>query len=126
MNGRIDVSALNHPPEPAELETAHFFANLGKDIVFIRPSSIPGQRRPDVLMDGLEWEIKCPRGKSKRTIENNIVTAEKQSANIILDLRYVNFSEKNCLSQIELLYKTKSKIKRILVITKDLNLIEYS
>ena len=41
-------------------------AELGKDIVFIPP------HRPDIFMDGVEWEIKCPEGNSKRTIENNM------------------------------------------------------
>jgi len=57
MTGKIDISALNTPPEQAEFETAKFFAKMGKDIAFIRPSSIPNHHRPDILMDGIEWEI---------------------------------------------------------------------
>ena len=125
MIGKIDISELNIPPEPSEFETAKFFSNMGKDIVFIRPSSIPGHRRPDIIMDGLEWEIKCPEGKSKRTIENNIVSAEGQSPYIILDLRHVKLPEKFCISQIEINFRSRSKIKRILVITKGLKLIEF-
>ena len=125
MSGKIDISLLNNPPEAEEFETAKFFANLGKDIVFIRPSSIPGQKRPDIVMDGLEWEIKCPTGRSKRTIENNIVAAEKQSSCIIIDLRHIKLPEKFCILQIERLFDHKSRIKRILVITKGLNLLEY-
>ena len=125
MSGRIDISALKVPPSEEELKVAKFFADMGKDITFICPSSIPGQRRPDFTMDGLEWEVKCPEGKSKRTIENNIVKAESQSAHIIIDLRRVKLSEKYCLSQIELNCRTRSRIKRILVITKNLQLVEY-
>ena len=69
--GTIDISRLNSPPEKAEFETAKYFAELGKDIVFIDPSDIPNQHTPDIKMDGAEWEIKCPTGDSKRTIENN-------------------------------------------------------
>jgi len=43
MAGKIDISALNTPPEKNELETAKYFAALGKDVTFIRPSSIPNQ-----------------------------------------------------------------------------------
>ena len=107
MSGSIDISALNHPPEPEEFETAKFFSDLGKKIVFICPSSIPGQRRPDIVMDGLEWEIKCPRGKSKRTIEKCIITAVGQSPYIIIDLRYIKLPEKFCISQIEINFKQK-------------------
>ena len=126
MAGIIDISALNTPPEDKELKTAKFFSDRGKNITFIPPSNIPGHRRPDFLMDGLEWEVKCPDGGSKRTIERCIVSAEGQSPYIILDLRYVKLSEKFCLSQIEINYKTRSRVKRIFVITKTLQLVEYS
>ena len=76
-------------------------------------------------MDGIEWEIKCPEGSSKRTIENNIRAAEKQSRYIIIDLRRIKIAEKTCISQIEMNFRTKPKIKRILVITKQLRLIEF-
>ena len=68
-------------------------AELGKDIVFIPPSAIPGQHRPDIFMDGVEWEIKCPEGNSKRTIENNMRKALLQPRNVIFDLRHIQLSE---------------------------------
>ena len=125
LAGTIDMSALNTPPEEKELKTARFFSEQGKNITFIPPSNIPGHRRPDFMMDGLEWEVKCPEGSSKRTIERCIVSAEGQSPYIILDLRYVKLSEKFCLSQIEINFNTRSRVKRILVITKTLHLIEF-
>ena len=39
--GRIDISALNTPPEKHEFEMAKYFAELGKNITFLKPSSIP-------------------------------------------------------------------------------------
>ena len=50
------------------LYTAKFFADKGKNITFICPSSIPEVYRPDILMDGKEWEIKSPIGKGKKTM----------------------------------------------------------
>ena len=123
--GKIDISQLNTPPEKHEFESAKFFANMGKDIVFLKPSDIPGVHTPDILMDGIEWEIKCPEGNGKRTIEKNIDKAKLQSSFIIIDLRWIGISEKKCLSQIRLNFDTKSKIKRILVITKGLRLVEF-
>ena len=123
--GHIDISNLKTPPEKAEFETAKYFAELGKDITFIRPSSIPHQHRPDIVMDGIEWEIKCPEGQGKRTIENNIRSAERQSHYIIVDLRRIKLPEKRCLSEIENNFNTKPGIKRILVITKELKLIKF-
>ena len=48
------------------------FADLGKKIVFLKPSDIPGVHTPDIFMDGVDWEIKCLEGDSKRTIETNM------------------------------------------------------
>ena len=57
MSGIVDVSQLNTPPEKHELDTAKFFSAMGKDVVFIKPSSIPNTHTPDILMDGVEWEM---------------------------------------------------------------------
>ena len=75
-------------------------------------------------MDGIEWEIKCPEGNGKRTIENILKKAESQSHNIIIDLRWIKIPEKQCISQIKLNFNTKPKIKRMLIVTKGLRLIE--
>lgn len=123
--GLIDISNLNTPPEKAEFETATYFAELGKDIVFIQPSSIPNQHRPDILMDGIEWEIKCPLGNSKRNIENNMRTALKQSHNVIFDLRHTKTSERRCISQLEYQFQKRSQLKRLYIIKKNGELIKF-
>ncbi|MDR2191530.1 MAG: hypothetical protein LBO62_01425 [Endomicrobium sp.] len=64
-------------PETHELETARFFNKLGKDIEFLRPIRSKGIRTPDIVMDGVLWEIKSPQGDSRRTIENNLRAALK-------------------------------------------------
>ncbi len=107
MAGTIDISQLKIPPGKHELATARFFADRGKDIVFIKPSNIPDHHRPDFIMDGIEWEIKSPTGKGKRTIEKNYSKAASQSKNIIFDLRRINVPEKECLSQLKREFEDK-------------------
>ena len=119
MSGIIDISKLKNPPEKHELETAKYFADLGYDIEFIPPSNIPEVHRPDIVMDGIEWEIKSPVGKGRRTIIRNLNMATKQSKNIIIDLRRIALPEAICVSQIEKIFCEQLKIKRILVIKKD-------
>ena len=126
MTGRIDISQLKHPPEQNEFEAAKIFAKLGKDIVFVMPSSIPNQHRPDILMDGVEWEIKCPEGNSKRTIENNIRKALLQSHNIIFDLRHIRLSEKQCISELEQQFKRRTEIRKLHIIKKNGDLLSYT
>ena len=118
-NGYIDVSNLHVPPEKDELSTARFFAEMGKTVVFIRPSSIPNQHTPDILMDGVEWEIKCPRGNSRRTIENNMRKALLQSNNIIFDLRHIKMYEERCISQLKDEFNKRSQLKKLYIIKKN-------
>jgi len=126
MTGRIDISQLNTPPDKSEFAVAKYFAELGKDIVFIPPSAIPGQHRPDILMDGVEWEIKCPEGSSKRTIENAIRTAVRQSKSIIFDLRRIQLSDSSSISNLEKEFNGRKYIKRLYVIRKNGSLLLYS
>jgi hypothetical protein len=125
MSGKIDISRLNQPPEKNELETAKFFAELGKDIIFIRPSSIPNQHRPDIIMDGLEWEMKAPTGSGKRNIEYNFRKAVTQSRNIIFDLRHIKMSEKQCISQLEKEFTQRPYLNKLYVIKKNGELMMY-
>ncbi len=124
--GRIDISQLNSPPEKHEFDTARFFSDLGKDIVFLKPSNIPNIHTPDILMDGIEWEMKSPSGSSKYTIETNFRHAALQSKYIIFDLRRINISEKQCMSQLEKLFNSRSDVRRLLVIKKRNNLAEFA
>ena len=126
MTGRIDISQLNTPPDKSEFAVAKYFAELGKDIMFISPSAIPGQHRPDILMDGVEWEIKCPEGSSKRTIENAIRTAVRQSKSIIIDLLRIQLSDSSSVSNLEKEFNGRKYIKRIYVIRKNGSLLLYS
>ncbi|MCR5356511.1 MAG: hypothetical protein K6E63_03820 [Lachnospiraceae bacterium] len=125
MAGKVDISALNTPPEQYEFETAKYFAASGKDIVFICPSSIPNHHRPDIVMDGIEWEIKCPVGNSKRTIENNMRKALKQSHYVIFDLRHLKMSEKQAISQLEKEFERTSSLRKLYIIKKNGDLLVY-
>lgn len=70
-------------------------------------------------MDGVEWEIKCPQGKSKSTIEKNIKRALLQSPFIIIDLKRTNLPSDFCISQAKLQFDKRSSIKKLYVIKKD-------
>ncbi len=107
-------------PEPHEILTANFFTGIGKDIEFIRPNLANGVKNPDIKMDGVIWETKSPCGNSKRTIENNFRKAQKQSKNIVFDLRRIKLSEKIAISKIKQEFSLQHghKIRRIMIITK--------
>ncbi len=125
MTGKIDISALNAPPEKNELETAKYFAALGKNITFIKPSSIPNHHSPDILMDGLEWEMKAPIGSGKRNIEYNFRKAVAQSKNIIFDLRHIKIPEQQCIIKLEKEFFARPYLNKLYIIKKSGELLIY-
>ena len=116
--GKIDISQLSNPPEKNEFATAKYFADRGKDIVFIRPSNIKENYRPDFIMDGKEWEVKNPEGKGKHTIDRNICHAAKQSDHIIFDLRHYKGNEDSYISKLKMEFQMRVNIKQLLIIKK--------
>lgn len=124
--GTIDISQVSTPPYKHELETAKYFASLGKNIEFIEASNIPDNYRPDIKMDGVEWEIKCPDGKGKHTIQRNFHKAAKQSNYIIFDLRRIKLPEKQCISELEHEFRLRPYLKRMYIIKKSGDLLDYS
>ena len=125
MSGIINISKLKIPPERHELDVARYFSDLGYDIEFIPPSNIPDIHTPDIKMDGVEWEIKSPQGKSKNTIEKNIKRALLQSPYIIIDLKRVNLPIDYCIAQAKLQFEKRPSIKKLYIIKKDRTHILY-
>jgi hypothetical protein len=70
------------------------------------------------------WEIKAPKGDSSRTIENNLRSALRQSANLIIDLRRIKLNERKAISQITVKFKKIKKMNRLLIIQKNQKLID--
>ena len=117
--GKIDISALNVPPEKHEYETAKYFANRGLDVVFLRPSDIKGTHSPDFKMGGRVWETKSPTGNSRRTFEDNFRRASKQSEHIVIDLRRIKIAHESwCIKRLQEKSSTPS-IRTLIAITHD-------
>lgn len=115
-------------PERYEKMTVDFLSiKLRTNITFLVPRRNKGAKTVDISMDGYEWEIKCPEGRSKRTIENNLRTALKQSAYIILDTRLMDgrVPKDKRLHEIELHFERAKAIKRLLVITRDGDIVDF-
>jgi hypothetical protein len=91
------------------------------DVTFLRPQS---RKTSDIEINGIKWEIKSPRGSSKKTIENNLRTARKQSRNIVLDLRRIKLHQKRAASRTNFFLSGPHKFKRVLIITKAAKVIE--
>ena len=123
MAGKIDYTQLNTEPYPHELAIAELFAAQDKDVTFLRPSNMPGIYTPDVKIDGLEWEMKSPEGKSERTIRRNLHKASTQSRNIIFDLDRIGLPEEKCIRELTKAFEDSNHIKNMIIITKDREMI---
>jgi hypothetical protein len=119
VTGKIDISALNVPPEKHEYSTAVFFAKRGKDIVFIKPSDIKRQHTPDFAMDGKMWEVKSPVVYSKSSFEDNLRRAVKQSEHIIYDLRRLKLRDETVYIKELKKWSRKRKVRTLIIITRD-------
>ena len=110
--------------KPHEQRTADFLASQGYDLLFIAPDRTKGSKNPDIEMYGLLWELKSPEGNGSRTIENIMRAGSKQARNIVLDLRRTSRVDSKCLAEIKSRFAHLRSVKRALIITKSLELIE--
>ena len=112
--------------ETREYKTITLFTELGINIELIPKSEIPGIHTADIRMQGLEWEIKSPKGNGRWLIENTLRRAVKQSCNIILDLRRIKIPMQKCLVEINKQSQISKGIKNLKVITKNNTIIDYN
>jgi hypothetical protein len=77
-----DLNVWDH-----ELKSAQALAAAGYTVEFLPASNEHQAKSPDILMDGLRWEIKSPKTDKLSAVERNLKRASKQSASIIIDTR---------------------------------------
>ena len=123
------IIPVNHPnpPETHEIEAAFALARHYRCVVeFLIPIDDYKRKTADIVMFGVEWEIKCPIGKSKYTIQGQFRRASKQAKNIIIDTRRTKlkdgFIEKAVLYEI----RKRPNIKKVVLINKFQKVIEIS
>ena len=124
--GQVIIPAGHpNPPEPHEVDAAIVLARHYKSTVeFIIPVDDYKRKSADIVLLGVEWEIKSPYGASKSTISGQFQRASKQSKNIVIDTRRTrlqyNEIEKRVFNEI----KKRSSIKNVIIIDKLEKVIE--
>lgn len=112
--------------EKHEYKTILVFTELGRSVSLIPKSNKKGIHTADIVMDGKQWEIKCPKGNGRWLLENTLKRASKQSENIIIDLARIKIHQAKCLNELEKqFYKTK-QIHRLIIITKTKKIVDYA
>ena len=113
------------PPEKHEQSAAWILAqHYNCRIEFLKPLVGYKMRTPDFVMNALEWELKSPVGKSKRTIRDKLSVAKTQSPNIIIDTRRMKAPDSEIESELRRQILIKKSIYRLIMITKEEKVIE--
>ena len=111
--------------EKHEYRTILLFTEMGIDIELIPKSERKGVRAPDIVMNGLKWEIKSPKGEGKYLMQNTIQKAVKQSGNVIIDLRRVKRSQERCLQELKNEFDKSKSLQRLKIITKSNKILDF-
>ena len=109
-----------------EYATVKLFLELGYDVELIPPSIIKGLRMPDIIMQGISWEMKSPEGKGKNTIKNTVQNASHQSENIIVDLQRIPLLQKQSIKELEHYFSLSRRLKRMKIVTKDKKVLDFN
>ncbi|MDR2599181.1 MAG: hypothetical protein LBC73_02790 [Oscillospiraceae bacterium] len=115
----------SNPPTANEEDVARLIATHYKtDVEFIVPVDDYMRKSADIIMLGVEWEIKCPIGKSKSTIRNQFRRASKQSKNIIIDTRHTKLKNKDIEKEVLYQIKERPYIKKVIILSKSEKIVE--
>ena len=116
---------LPTPPMPHEVNTALSLArHYQTRIEFLIPIDDFKRKTADIVMFGVEWELKCPTGTSKATIQNQFRRASKQAKNIILDTRRTKLKYEVIEKRVYIELKNHPNVDRVTLIDKKNNIIE--
>ena len=105
---------------PHEIETAKALARSGRTLRFIPKSEGQYVTTPDIVMDGLAWEMKAPKASSVAAIERNVRRACEQSPNVVLDVRRMKGVPAGALErEARACARRIGALRRLLLVAKD-------
>ena len=121
--GKVVVPA-NANPWPHELRVAKILALAGYAVEFIPETNT---KTADILLDGIEFEIKSPKSANANSLEHILKKAVKQSCNIIIDTsRMINVRDDNTRRFLINQVRIRRQINNLIMITKQGQIIDIS
>ena len=121
----IIPDGMKPEPEDHELTVARILAKHYSCVVeFLQPVASYKTKTPDIVMNGLMWEIKSPTGNSRKSTVEYQFKGLKQSRNLVLDGRRTSLSDAFIRRQIEQEIARHSRVGRVIFITKSSTVIE--
>lgn len=121
--GKIIVP-VGMKPWPQEMRVAEILAMAGHNVRFLEESNL---HTADILLDGVEFEIKSPKSANANSLEHLLKKALRQSPNIIIDTsRMNNFNNVNIKKFLISQMKKRKQIKKLIMITKRGQVVDIS
>lgn len=100
---------------PHENRVAKILAMAEHNVEFLLEN---GQKSPDILLDGIEFEIKSPKTVSTNTLEHLLKRGLRQCSNLIIDTSRTKMRDDKMRSFLVMQMRKSKQIKRMLMITK--------
>lgn len=121
--GKIIVP-VGMKPWTQEMRVAEILAMAGHNVRFLEESNL---HTADILLDGVEFEIKSPKSANANSLEHLLKKALRQSPNIIIDTsRMNNFDNVNIKKFLISQMKKRKQIKKLIMITKRGQVVDIS
>lgn len=101
----VDILVLNKIPR--------------KSIKFLKPNRAKGSKTPDLLIDGIFWEIKSIEKLGKYTLDHAERAGLKQADNLIFDFRRLTIAlEKRATLEIEREFRRRRDWRGLIIIVR--------
>ncbi|MBQ7802589.1 hypothetical protein IJ380_01880 [Candidatus Saccharibacteria bacterium] len=108
--------APGRKPWPHERRAADILALAGYYVEFLPEGSL---HTADVIVDGIEYEMKSPKSATANSLEHLLKKALKQSPNIIIDAsRLKGIREDKICKFLASQARSRKQIKKLLLVTK--------
>jgi hypothetical protein len=116
---------MRNPPEQHEIEVAWIISEyFNCEVIFLKPVDAYKTKTADIKMNGIEWEIKSPIGKSTKTIGKKLKQASSQSKYIIFDSRRSPIADDIIENKIKYELTEHRSLKRVIMVKKDKKVID--
>ena len=115
--GKITMQVGAEPTE-SDILVANIFAKAGCSVEILAASKAYRVRTPDMNIDGVPWEVKCPKSRKSDKVRQKISDALGQSQNIIIGTFRSKMTDENILRAIDEYLNTHKRVKHLKVITK--------
>ena len=110
-----------------EERTAKALAKAGYIVQFLPAENAHDAKSPDILMNGVKWEMKSPKMGRLSAVERNLKKAYRQSENIIFDSqRMGRLPDKSIQKELIKQFSLTKRMKRLLFVNRKRQTIDIS